>query len=445
MSRQDMSTTVRPSHGPTPSRPKLALHLLGDRRITRVIDQPFLAGRSAECEVSVPDDDACSRVHLKIAPCDSGAQIIDLGSSNGTFVDGARVDGSATIARGVLRFGDCVAVIAPSHDEDAFDAVEAPLVGGAALASIKRIVSLTAPTELPILISGETGTGKEVIARWVHQLSRRPGPLIAVNCAALPESLLEAELFGHVKGAFTGATQARRGLVAAAEGGTLFLDELGEMPLAVQAKLLRVLEDRVVRPIGAEGGAGEQVDFRVLSATNVDLPAAVERGAFRADLYARLGAVTIAMPPLRAHLEDLSALLEHLLRRIDARARLSADALEAIARYSWPQNVRQLDYALRRAIALSPARIELEHLPDEVRAGFRGGSAPARVASSPGRTSITREQLEAALRAHHGNVRRVGQALGIPRSRLYRLLSKWSIDPIAHRAGTPPASRKAPP
>jgi len=431
-----MSTTVRAVRPTTEARARIALYLL-EPRACHVVDRALLVGRSPECDVSVAADTASSRVHLRLVPEPGAVRVTDIDSRNGTFLDGRHLRGTEVVSRGVLRFGDTVAVIAPAPDEDD-GAQRAPLVGGASLAKCRRIVSLVAATDLPLLVTGETGTGKEVVARWAHQLSARSGTLVAVNCAALPESLLEAELFGHVKGAFTGAAQSARGLVASAAGGTLFLDEVGELPLSVQAKLLRVLEDRVVRPIGADGSAGHHVDFRVISATNADLRAAVDRGSFRADLYARLSAVEVAMPPLRERIEDLPLLVEHLLSRANAAASVSPDALEAIARHSWPQNVRQLDFALRRAVALATGRIELEHLGEELRRDFRknGAKASTHEASEPRMSAssvITREIVEGLLREHRGNVRRVGQALNIPRTRLYRMLSKWSIDVDAHR------------
>ena len=435
MPRSDMSTTVRAARRTVEAATRLALYVLEPRRC-HIVDRAILVGRSSECDVVV-EDAASSRVHLRLVPEGGAVRITDIDSRNGTFLDGHELRGTAVISRGVLRFGDSVAVIAPAPDEDVANHV-GPLVGGASLAKCRRIASLVAATDLPLLVTGETGTGKEVVARWAHQLSARSGLLVAVNCAALPESLLEAELFGHVKGAFTGAAQSSRGLVASAAGGTLFLDEVGELPLAVQAKLLRVLEDHLVRPLGADGSAGQHVDFRVISATNVDLRAAALRGSFRSDLYARLSAVEVAMPPLRERIEDLPLLVAHLLARANATASLSPDALEAIARHAWPQNIRQLDFALRRAVAVATGRVELEHLGDELRLDFRKNAANiAAQAASERRMSassiITREVLEAALREHRGNVRRVGQALNIPRTRLYRLVSKWSIDVDAHR------------
>jgi transcriptional regulator with PAS, ATPase and Fis domain len=434
MSEPDMSTTVRTAPRTVERHARLALYVLEPRGIY-VVDRVILVGRAAECDVVMAADTASSRVHLRLEPDGDAVRITDVDSRNGTFLDGYEVHGTVSVSRGVLRFGDTVGVIAAAPDDD--DSADVtPLVGGASLAKCRRIISLVAPTDLPLLVTGETGTGKEVVARWAHERSGRSGVLVSVNCAALPESLLEAELFGHVKGAFTGAAQRSRGLIASAAGGTLFLDEVGELPLAVQAKLLRVLEDHVVRPIGADGGAGQVVDFRVISATNVDLRAAVLRGSFRADLYARLSAVEIAMSPLRARIEDLALLVEHLLRRAELATSVSPDALEAIARHAWPQNVRQLDFALRRAAALSHGRLELEHLDDELRGDFRKNreTTPPRDASMQRMSAtITRETLEAALREHRGNVRRVGQALKIQRTRLYRLLTKWSIDVEQHR------------
>jgi transcriptional regulator with PAS, ATPase and Fis domain len=430
MSHQDMSTSIRPTTQSTQRHVHRSVFLLTGARTIHPIDGPLLVGRSNECDIAIPTDLASSRIHLQIVPSDDAVRIVDRDSSNGTFVDGRRVDGAVTVREGIVRFGDSVMRIAPSYDEEPATP-GSPLIGGGALGACRRIVSLIAPTDLPLLVTGETGTGKEVVARWAHECSHRRGPLIPVNCAALPESLFEAELFGHARGAFTGASHASRGLVVAAASGTLFLDEVGELPFAMQAKLLRLLEDRIVRPIGGDGGT--EVDFRVISATNVDLRAAVERGRFRADLFARLAAVEIAMPPLRSHVEDMPAMIDHLLSRAGSTATISIDALEAMARYSWPQNVRQLDHSLRRAAALSATRIDLEHLPEEVRHGFRNTErSPTAVKTG----EITRETLENTMRQHRGNVRKVGQSLGIPRSRMYRLLARFEIDPDTYRDGT---------
>jgi DNA-binding NtrC family response regulator len=360
---------------------------------------------------------------------DGAIEVRDCGSRNGTFLDGQLVTRSLASRGSLLRVGDTLLRIARLTQAWHPAAVEGPLCGGNAMAPVRRLISLVARTELPVLILGETGTGKEVAARLMHSSSARTGPLIAVNCAALADALVDTELFGHVGGAFTGAARGRKGLFAAAAGGTLFLDEVGELPLATQAKLLRVLEDGLVRPVGSE--SSYHVDVRILSATNRDLGRAVADGHFRADLLARLAAVEIRMPPLHDHVEDLPQICEYLLgRRGHLGTTVHPDALEALALYPWPQNVRELDGVLRAAVLTDPSRIQLEHLPDRIRACVR--RAPAEPFSLHG-NQTPRDRFEAALRAHGGNVRRASQALGIARGHAYRLLRRWNIELASFR------------
>ena len=235
-------------------------------------------------------------------------------------------------------------------------------------------IETLANTGSTVLISGESGTGKELVARAVHFNSlRRERPFVAVNCGALPEALLESELFGHVRGAFTGAHANKKGLMAAAEGGTIFLDEIGEMPTSMQVKLLRVLQDRRVRPLG--GTDEVQADVRVIAATNQDLPAMVADGRFREDLYYRLNVLPIAVPPLRERVEDIPLLAEHFLaqfsEQMDKRVlTISSPALELLQKHQWRGNVRELQNAIERAVALAQTEAILpENLPDEVRVG----------------------------------------------------------------------------
>jgi two-component system, NtrC family, response regulator PilR len=235
-------------------------------------------------------------------------------------------------------------------------------------------IETLANTGSTVLISGESGTGKELVARAVHFNSlRRERPFVAVNCGALPEALLESELFGHVRGAFTGAHANKKGLMAAAEGGTIFLDEIGEMPTSMQVKLLRVLQDRRVRPLG--GTDEVQADVRVIAATNQDLPTMVADGRFREDLYYRLNVLPIAVPPLRERVEDIPLLAEHFLAQFSEQMNkrvltISSPALELLQKHQWRGNVRELQNAIERAVALAQTEAILpENLPDEVRAG----------------------------------------------------------------------------
>jgi two-component system nitrogen regulation response regulator GlnG len=249
------------------------------------------------------------------------------------------------------------------------------IVGGSPpMQQIFKAVGKVAGTDLTVLLRGESGTGKELIARAVHENSRRKGrPFVPVNCAAIPRELLESELFGHEKGAFTGAVAARRGRFEQAEGGTVFLDEVGDMDLGLQTRLLRVLQERRIERLGSEGSI--PVDVRIVAATNQDLESAVARRAFREDLFYRLNVVSIHLPPLRDRREDIPALATHFLaafaREQQAEAKiLSPEALERMAAYRWPGNVRELENVVKRAAALAPTTLVLpDHLPDAVRLG----------------------------------------------------------------------------
>jgi transcriptional regulator with GAF, ATPase, and Fis domain len=292
-----------------------------------------------------------------------------------------------------------------------------------------------APTTAAVLITGETGTGKEIAARAIHAWSRRASkPFLKLNCSALPEHLVESELFGHVKGAFSGAERDRPGRFLAADGGTLLLDEIGDLPLSAQAKLLRVLQEGAFESVGSDRTV--QVDVRIIAATHVDLPRAVAEGRFRADLYHRLAVFPIHLPPLRQRPEDLPQLAQSLLARIAARHRggpwsLSAAALRQLVGYSWPGNVRELEHALERAAILAPGgHIEPQHL------AFPGGAsalpavaAPAAAAAAP-LAAVERQAILAALDASGGRVYGpIGAAarLGLKPSTLQHRMRKHGI------------------
>ena len=250
---------------------------------------------------------------------------------------------------------------------------------GAAMREVNDLVDQVAPTPASVLIMGETGVGKEVWARAIHVRSRRPGPFVALNCAALPESLLESELFGHEKGAFTGAHAAKEGLVEAASKGTLFLDELGEMPLATQAKLLRVLEERVVLRVGSV--KPREVDIRLVAATNRDLLEEIHAKRFRADLYYRLNGIIVRLPPLRERRDEIAPLVRHFAAKAASTLshevpRVPSDVLEALESYSWPGNVRELRNAVERIVLLARTGVvSVAHLPDEIRSQGRAPDA----------------------------------------------------------------------
>ncbi len=280
-----------------------------------------------------------------------------------------------------------------------------------------------------MLVRGASGTGKELVARALHSNSpRRNRPLVTINCAALQENLLESELFGHEKGAFTGAVAAKPGLVEVAEGGTLFIDEIGEMAPGLQAKLLRVLEDGHYRRVG--GTREMNADVRVVAATNRDLAEEIKNGRFREDLYYRLNVVSIFLPPLRERREDIPELVEHFLttRQIGPlRSRVDAEALKALMAYSWPGNVRELANVLERAQILAENQvITVEDLPENVMLAAAGSSEAA---GDPRHLrEVERRHVQAVLHEEKGNKVHAARVLGISRRSLYRLIEKYHLE-----------------
>jgi len=307
-----------------------------------------------------------------------------------------------------------------------------PLGKSRAFTDVLRLAEQVAPTESTVLIQGESGTGKEVIARYIHELSARvEGPFLSLNCGALPESLLESELFGHVKGSFTGAVRDKQGLFAAARGGTFFLDEIGEMSPATQVKLLRVLQEREAIPVG--GTEAIPVDVRVVAATNRDLEEEIKRGRFRTDLFYRLNVIAIHLPPLRDRRDDIPIFVDAFLKRIakehgEELKQVAPEALEAIMAYDWPGNVRELENALERAVVLvKGTQIPLTAVPDKITE-----RKPEPLVTEEPRANPTLEVIEQAyitwvLQSEGGNKTRAAEVLGIDPSTLYRKLSKYEV------------------
>ena len=275
-------------------------------------------------------------------------------------------------------------------------------------------------------MKGETGSGKERLAQFVHAQSGRPGQFVAVNCAALPKDLIASELFGHVRGAFSGAGTARTGMVLAADRGTLFLDEIGDMPLDLQPVLLRVLQERKVRPVGSD--REQAVDLRVVAATNADLERAIDDNRFRADLYARLAEVHLNLPPLRERRREILPLLRQFLQEAGCRRELTADAAEALLLWRWPFNVRQVQSVARHAsLGMPDAPLDLPSVAawcPELKALLKDRE-PATPAPSP--YAERREELKRVLRANGGNVAAAARQLGKPRSQLYRWIKEYAL------------------
>jgi DNA-binding NtrC family response regulator len=304
------------------------------------------------------------------------------------------------------------------------------LVGSSpAMRKVTGLIEKVAATDATVLVRGASGTGKELVARALHSNSpRRSRPLVTINCAALQENLLESELFGHEKGAFTGAVAAKPGLVEVAEGGTLFIDEIGEMAPGLQAKLLRVLEDGHYRRVG--GTREMNADVRVVAATNRELSEEIKNGKFREDLFYRLNVVSIFLPPLRERREDIPELIEHFLttRQIGPlRSRVDSEALKALKAYSWPGNVRELANVLERAQILAENHvITVEDLPENVMTAAASSSEPA---GDPRHLNeVERRHVQAVLHEEKGNKVHAARVLGISRRSLYRLIEKHHLD-----------------
>jgi two-component system response regulator HydG len=300
--------------------------------------------------------------------------------------------------------------------------------------SVIQLAETVAPTESTVLIQGESGTGKEVVARYIHDLSARSdGAFHSINCGALPESLLESELFGHVKGSFTGAVKDKVGLFAAAAGGSFFLDEIGETTPATQVKLLRVLQQREVIPVG--GTEPVAIDTRLIAATNRDLEEEIRRGAFRSDLYYRLNVFALYLPPLRERREDIPLLADSFLHRAaqqrgEQPKRLSETALDAMQAYTWPGNVRELENALERAVVLTAGEmIDVGALPGRITERRAEPLAAERAAPvNPTLEVIERAYIMWVLQSEGGNKSRAAEVLGIDPSTLYRKLARYGVE-----------------
>jgi DNA-binding NtrC family response regulator/pSer/pThr/pTyr-binding forkhead associated (FHA) protein len=340
--------------------------------------------------------------------------------------DGAHAGELIAIARGRMRGGDAPRR-APAAGPDVGDAV----VIDAMTKHAFELASRAAPTTIAVLVVGETGVGKEVIADAIHRLGPRArAPIVRVNCASLPEAIVESELFGHEKGAFTGAIAAKQGLFEAASGGTLFLDEVGELPLAIQPKLLRVLEQRTITRVG--GTKEIAVDVRLICATHRDLDGEVLRGRFREDLYFRISPYVIPLPPLRDRRVEIAPLALRFARQISEEAgdpivAIAPEALDALKLYDWPGNVRELRNVIERAIVLGGRRIRVQHLPERIRALLPTRAPPADRPFDARVAEVEREAVLTALAACNNNQTQAARKLGMSRFALIRLMQKHQI------------------
>jgi two-component system, NtrC family, response regulator GlrR len=380
----------------------------------------------------VVDDGTVSRFHCELIALATGVRLRDLGSRNGTILDGVRVGEAEPRDGSILRLGR--ATVRFSLVENQVVRLSARrefggLVGSSpALRGVFALAERAAASDATVLLEGETGTGKGALAEAIHgEGARRDRPFVVVDCGALSPALLESELFGHEKGAFTGAIAARAGAFEEADGGTLFLDEIGELPFDLQPKLLRALENREVRRIGQN--AQRKVDFRLIAATNRDLRAEVNAGRFRADLYYRLAVVTLAMPPLRQRQDDIPAITRAILDALRATpdelaALTSPEALARLSASAWPGNVRELRNYLERSLVLqTPA-------PLGTTVAEPSGIDPAMPYSEARRRALDafeRSYASAVLDHHGGNVAAAARAAGIARYSFYRLLGRHGL------------------
>ena len=391
----------------------------------------LLLGRDAVVFDEAFDDSRMSARHAEVR-IDAGRVLIrDLGSETGTRLNGQVLVGEHALEPGdVLRLGDTLLVYAPSSPRSAI--AEPELIGtSATIVAVRRSVDAVAARKHTVVVTGETGTGKEVVARLVHQRSGRTGPFIAVNCGTFTEGLLASDLFGHVRGAFTGAVSEQKGLFRAAHGGTLLLDEVAEIPLALQSILLRVLEMHEVRPVG--GTRDVATDVRVIATSNRDLIDLVKAGRFRSDLYSRLAHWTICVPPLRERREDIPALTSHLLGRCDGLGRkLSPDLAEALLVHDWPLNVRGLFTVLSVAV-VSAAGDEPLSLGPEVRLALWTTRTLAADPEKSEPLALDKAELTQLMERFRGKVAASARHLGITRPKLYRLLWAKGIEPAGFR------------
>ena len=431
-------------------------------------DQNIITIGSKEDNDVVLDDSTVSREHCRIIQGDDSFIAEDLGSTNGTFINGVRIQKAFLDPGSLLAVGNSRIEFNPVDEEVSVEPSTSEQFGNIVGKSVEMreifgILEKISPTDATVVIEGETGTGKEVVAQTLHEMSpRSEEPFIVFDCGAVPESLVESELFGHEKGSFTGAVMSREGLFEMAEGGTIFLDELGELSLELQPKLLRVLEQREIRRVGSNESI--PIDVRVIAATNRKLEEEVEAGRFREDLFYRLSVVRLVLPPLRDRLEDVPLLVPHFLDTRDFNQdadgdlkieSIADDALEALTDYEWPGNVRELVNIIERACSFSSSsRLELEDLPDYI-SGVEGAGVtatpPSRVDNKEARwtnvprkerlreqpfkeakqewiSAFERDYITELLIRHDGNISQAAREADIDRKYFRTLMDKHDIE-----------------
>jgi DNA-binding NtrC family response regulator len=421
---------------------RLRLRAGGRERTVPVTSAGAVVGKDPTCDVHV-DDPFVSARHLRIEPRHGRWHLVDLGSTNGTFISGARV-AAADLPLGVpVALGDAEIVLEPrdAPEPERPQTFDGMITLDPSMRQVFELIERVGPSEAAVTILGETGTGKELVARALHGRSaRRDAPFVPVNCSAIAESLIESELFGHEKGAFTGAERMRKGAFEEADRGTIFLDEIGELPLDLQPKLLRVLELGEVKRVGASRPI--QVSVRIVAATHRDLHAAVRAGRFREDLFYRLCVVPITVPPLRQRKGDARALAEAFLARAAPRGvpvRWSPEALAKLEAYDWPGNVRQLRNVVQRALLFRGEGVSIpaSAVTFEDTRSARAGSGDDDTLYVRGLTleDIEREAIRLSLRRNRGKRAAVVKELRIAKSTVMKRIGQWGLQDEGRPAG----------
>jgi DNA-binding NtrC family response regulator len=384
-------------------------------------------------------DTSVSRHHVAIAPAPRGPMIRDLGSTNGTFVSGVEVERAYLVPGAAILLGNTRLRFDAAGGEEravlsADDRWGRALGTSEAMRRLFAMLPRLAESDSTVLLEGETGTGKSLVAAAIHEASPRArGPFIVVDCGAVPPSLIESELFGHDKGAFTGATAARAGAFEAASGGTIFLDEIGELPLDLQPKLLRALEDRVVKRVG--GNDPIRVDLRIVAATNRDLRSEINRGRFRSDLYYRINTFRLRMPPLRERRDDIALLASHFYRQLAGGDEPPAQLIVDFVRHDWPGNVRELRAAVERTVLLGDPTVWRQIIDEPATPAAPTATPPAafdpamsfRAAKERAVAAWERDYVRGLIAAHDGNLSAAARAVRMDRNHLRELLIRHKI------------------
>ncbi|HLL53157.1 MAG TPA: sigma 54-interacting transcriptional regulator [Myxococcaceae bacterium] len=423
--------------------PDMSKEIISDKERLRV-------GAHPASDLVLTEDRAASRNHFEIQYTERGYLLVDLNSTNGTFLDGRRIERAYLSSNSTIVAGNSTLTFAPIDEEVQVEPDNEGQLGGMVGKSLKMrqifgLIKKVAPMDVSVLVQGETGTGKELVARAIHEnSSRKNGPMVVLDCGAIPPNLIESELFGHEKGAFTGAVSSRPGAFERANGGTIFLDELGELRVDLQPKLLRVLENREVRRVG--GNEVSQVDVRVVAATNRDLQKEIQGGTFREDLFFRLSVIQIQLPPLRQRKDDIPYILRAGLSDPEivakhGRKKFTPEALSVLSNYAWPGNVRELMNVLSHVLTFSESEeIDVIHLP----ARLQGQQKESPLSFNEYRSfkdakeemleNFEREYIGKVLRRCEGNISRAARESGLHRKSIERLVKKYQLDARAMKS-----------